>query len=200
MPMVLLKMAMTLDGKIATRDGNSRWITGPIARKRVHRLRQWADAILIGAATARADHPSLTARDAQGRTVKLPRRFVATRTIPQSEMNLLLPGEAPPELMQAEGREEWLSHLRRWGREQVTALLVEGGGGIAGAMLSAGIVDRVEFHIAPRILGGSSGRPVVGGADPERISDALSLRNVRVDRLGPDIRIVGEPETRASWQ
>lgn len=191
-PFVLLKIGMTLDGKIATLCGKSRWITGPAARKRVRRLRQWADAIMIGGNTARKDHPSLTVSG--NRDWKQPRRIVASYKMTETDlMDLLLPGNKP-ELIRASGKKEWLSELKRLGCENITALLVEGGGELAASLLNAGMVNKVEFHIAPKILGGKNSVPAVGGINPDSLGKALELLKLRSRRLDGDIIISGYPK------
>ena len=184
-PFVLLKMAETLDGKIATASGSSRWITGPEARKHVMELRLQADAVLAGANTWRMDSPSFTARTPEGTVLKTPRRFIA------SHKKLALPeGWEPVDL---EFPYEWDAFLERLGAEDVTFLLIEGGGELAASALRAGVVDKAEFHIAPKILGGRGSRPSVGGVDPESIGEALELKNMRVRRAGADLIVSGYP-------
>lgn len=191
-PFVILKMAMTLDGKIATRDGQSKWITGPAARQRVQRLRQWADAILIGGNTARNDQPSLVVRDIPG--WRQPRRLVASKTLTPAKLKSLLPDGTTPEIIRAENSNEWLMAMRRLGSENVTALLIEGGGELAAAVLNAGIVDKVEFHIAPKILGGRNSRPVIGGDNPRSLAEALTLKNISIKPAGEDTIMIGYPD------
>lgn len=191
-PFVLLKIAMTLDGKIATVAGESQWITGPAARRRVQRLRQWADAIMIGGNTARKDHPSLTVSGIPG--WKQPRRIVASYKMTETELMDLLPPGNKPELIKASGKEQWLSELKRLGDESITALLVEGGGELAASLLNAGVVNKVEFHIAPKILGGRTSVPAVGGINPDFLGKALELSSLKCRNLqGGDIIISGYP-------
>lgn len=188
-PYVLLKMAQTLDGRIATESGSSKWVTGDeAARKRVRLLRLRADAILAGAETYRLDQPRLTVRDERGNVLKTPRRFIATHH-PED-----IAGEF--EVMSADGKEEWSAFLDRMGAENVTMLLIEGGGELAASALSAGIVDGIEFHIAPKILGGRGSRPSVGGDNPLDIADAFPLKNMRVRSLGRNIMVTAEPQER----
>lgn len=191
-PFTLLKMAMTLDGKIATENGDSQWITGPVARRRVHRLRQWADGIMVGGETVRRDHPSLTARDRSGVVVKSPRRLVASKRLEPDRLAELMPDEPVPELIHCDSTGDWRALMKRLGGENVTALLVEGGGELAASMLRAGVVDRVEFHIAPKILGGAGSRPVVGGKSPDSLAESLELVNPTVGKLGNDVVLVGD--------
>lgn len=190
-PFVLLKMAMTLDGKIATRDGNSQWVTGESARERVQSLRQWADAVMVGAGTARTDHPSLNVRSVPGWEPQ-PRRIVVSNSMSANEAGTLLAPGVPPEVLSASSPEEWDMEMARLGRERVCAILVEGGGELAGNMIQSGVVDRVEFHIAAKILGGRNSRPVVGGTDPVSLSEAFQMEDARSFMLGSDFAITGK--------
>lgn len=191
LPFVLLKLAMTLDGKIATAGGSSKWITGPEARRRVQKLRQWADAILVGAETVRADHPQLTVRDFK--KLKQPRRLVASTKMTEAELLRLMPEGLKPEIVKAKGREGWINILTKLGKEEVTSLLVEGGGELASSLLNAGVVDKIEFHVAPKILGGRNSCPAVGGTDPASLEKALKIEDIQVRRIGGDLCITGRP-------
>ncbi len=193
-PFILLKMAMTLDGKIATHDGKSKWITGPAARLRVQKLRQWADAIMVGAETARTDKPSLTVREF--RKNKQPRRLIASKTLTEKDAcTLLCPGEKP-EIISASCRQEWVRELKRLGKEGVVSLLAEGGGELAASLLKAGIVNKIEFHIAAKILGGRKSRPVVGGDNPSILAEAFNIQNMCVKKIGDDFCISGYPKVK----
>lgn len=189
-PFVLLKMAMTLDGKIATADGCSKWITGPSARSRVQELRQWADAIMVGGTTAKADTPSLTVRNVENWQPQ-PERIIVSSTISREEIDAMLPPGGPVEVIAPRNAEEWNAYLLKLGQKNITAVLVEGGGELAAEILSAGIIDKVEFHIAPKILGGRDSRPVVGGANPLTLAEALQLSKVYVGKIGDDITVSG---------
>lgn len=191
-PFVLLKLAQTLDGRIATKNGSSQWITSEKALRRTHRLRLWADAILAGTGTFRLDHPRFTARDPEGRTLKTPRRFIVTRH-PEtlSTENPDAPGAW--EFVNLPDTAAWHEFLARLGRENVLSLLIEGGGETARSALDAGIVDRVEFHIAPKLLGGRNSRPGIGGEDPETIADFFPLADLRIKRLGEDFLATARP-------
>ncbi len=189
-PFVLLKMAMTLDGKIATVDGSSQWITGEAARERVQRFRQWADAIMVGGGTVRADRPGLVVREPQN-WPRQPRRLVVSNSMTAAEAAELLQPGPEPEIIRASTPEEWREVMRKLGGENVTAILVEGGGELAASLLAAGVVDKVEFHIAPKILGGRDSRPVVGGENPLSLAEAVNLTGVKTKRIGDDIVVSG---------
>lgn len=187
-PFVVLKLAETLDGRIATAGGSSQWITGPVARKHVMALRKQADAVMVGGETFRLDNPSLTVRSASGKVLKTPRRFVASRRITADQ---LPDGWESADVVTPE---KWDAFLSRLGEEQVTMLLLEGGGELAASALSAGIVNKLEMHIAPKLLGGRGSRPSIGGADPERISEGYALRDVRWRKAGEDWIVTCYPE------
>lgn len=204
-PHVTLKAAVTLDGKIATRGGSSRWVTGPEARAEAHRLRDRADAVLVGAGTARADDPRLTARLPGGRG-RDPLRVVL-------DSRLGLPGSlrlfrhrspAPTLVAHVSGRPrprpgvEYLRCRGRGGRVDlrdlleklagrgVVALLVEGGAAVHASFLEERLADRVVLFVAPRIVGGG-GISWVAGAGARRMADALRLLDVEVRRAGEDL-------------
>ncbi|MFA7230454.1 MAG: bifunctional diaminohydroxyphosphoribosylaminopyrimidine deaminase/5-amino-6-(5-phosphoribosylamino)uracil reductase RibD [Victivallaceae bacterium] len=189
-PFVILKMAMTLDGKIATADGESKWITGPEARARVQQLRKWADAIMVGGETVRRDCPSLTVRD-EPEWLRQPERIIASRTFSPEELQEYFPEGNKPQIISASSPAEWNNILLQLGEKQITALLIEGGGELAAEVLRAGIVDQIEFHIAPKILGGRDSRTVVGGKSPMSLAETLQLSRVKVETAGPDIIISG---------
>lgn len=191
-PFILLKMAMTLDGKIATRDGKSKWITGPAARLRVQKLRQWADAIMIGAETARTDKPSLSVREF--RKIKQPRRLIVSRSLTAKDALKLLSRGEKPEIIKASCRRDWLKELKRLGDEGVVSVLAEGGGELAASLLESGITDKIEFHIALKILGGRNSRTVVGGKNPSSLAEAFNLRNICIVKMGNDLRVSGYPD------
>jgi diaminohydroxyphosphoribosylaminopyrimidine deaminase / 5-amino-6-(5-phosphoribosylamino)uracil reductase len=198
-PYVLLKMAMTLDGKIATASGKSKWITGPDARKRVQKLRKWADAIMVGGETVRKDKPSLTVRSAKSPNCELrnwrqPERIIVSNSMTAEKAAKLLPAGKPPIVANAKSRKEWLQIMKKLGEQNITALLVEGGGELAASMLKMEVVNKVEFYIAPKILGGKHSRPVIGGASPDSLTEALNLKNVKVKKIGDDICVSAEIE------
>ena len=187
-PYVILKMAMTLDGKIATASGDSKWVTGPEARAEVQQLRRLADAILVGGDTARLDRPKLTVRD--GNPVsRQPRRLVASRTLTETDLAEIFPEGDLPQIVQLPDPAAWRELLSRLGGENVMTLLLEGGGELAASALRAGVVNELYFYMAPKILGGRHSRPVVGGDDPQFLAEALEVAQWQVEPCGRDLRI-----------
>ncbi len=207
-PLVALKWAMTLDGRIATRQGESRWITSEDSRKEVHRLRAVYDAVLVGRGTVEKDDPSLTVRLVEGRN---PRRIVLDTmgTVPLEARCLTEDGEtivavagATPdrvdalrtrgatvlELTPKYGRVDWQSLLDALAAMDITSVLVEGGAEVAASALEAGVVDKVLAFIAPRILGGRDALGPVGGAG-WRLGEARDLEIRQVMRIGRDLMV-----------
>lgn len=189
-PFVLLKMAMTLDGKIADSTGESKWITGSAARSRVQYLRRWADAVMITGGTLRRDKSRLTVREPADWPKKL-HRIIATSHMNSDELRSYFPDDPDVRTACIGGRSDWEKVLNDLGSAGVTALLLEGGGELAGSALENGIVDAVEFHIAPKLLCGRSSIPVTGWLD-RPLSSALKLKNVAVESLGDDVIYRGD--------
>ncbi len=211
-PFVTLKVATTLDGRIATRTNDSRWVTGPEARAAVHRLRDRVDAVLVGSGTARADDPRLTTRLPGGRDplrvvldtrLRLPRSLRLFRQRSEAP-TLVAHGLArPPRLPRGvepvrcrlrRGRIDLADLLAKLAERGVTHLLVEGGAEVASAFLAAGLVDQVACFVAPRVLGG--GLSWAGGRGPRRMADALQLDEVEIARLGDDVLVEGRVRRR----
>jgi diaminohydroxyphosphoribosylaminopyrimidine deaminase/5-amino-6-(5-phosphoribosylamino)uracil reductase len=176
-PLVVLKLAATLDGRTAAPDGTSKWITGPEARQDVQRLRADSDAIAVGAGTIRADDPELTAR---------------TDPPPHRQPLRVVLGEIPDGARVHPARSltgplpEMLDTL---GAEGILQLLVEGGAAVAHAFVDAGLVDRFVVYLAPGIMGGDDGAPLFRGAGSATIEDLWRGRFVSVVRLGEDLRL-----------
>jgi diaminohydroxyphosphoribosylaminopyrimidine deaminase/5-amino-6-(5-phosphoribosylamino)uracil reductase len=217
LPFVHLKLAVSLDGKIATRTGDSRWITGPEARARAHELRHQYDAILVGAGTATTDDPLLSDRSG------LPRRRPLVRVVLDSHVRLspesqlaITTSEAPvivfgdPEspgtaALRAQGVEivnakhrDLRSVLGELGSRSLQSVLVEGGSTIAGEFLEGGLVNKVTFFIAPKIVGGVDAPSAIGGKGIEAMSEALELERVTVVQHGKDVEVTGYPFIKAS--
>lgn len=175
-PFVVLKLAMTLDGRIAAPDGTSTWITGREARRDVHQLRAECDAILVGAGTVRADDPSLTVRMVEGRD---PARFVLGHVVETAKVQPCV--EVQGELSEV---------LEEIGRRGHLQLLVEGGASVAGAFHRAGLIDQYYVYIAPALLGGDNGRPLFAGPGAPTMSDLWRGSFRSVIQLGADIRVI----------
>lgn len=190
-PFVLLKMAMTLDGKIATANGQSKWITSPRARAKVQKMRQWCDAIMVGGETVKQDNPELRVRTPKN-WPQQPHKLVWSRRR-DFDANLRMNQESknPVEFINPVSPPEWKHYLTKLAQNNITALLVEGGGELAAICLNAGIVDKVAFFVAPKILGGRNSRPVVGGENPHSLSDAYQLRDTKIQKAGDDLLITG---------
>ncbi len=208
-PQVTLKLAVTLDGRIAARGGDARWITGPAARRMAHALRNVTDAILVGAGTVRADDPQLTCRLRGGHD---PIRVVLAgpRLDLPSRAQVLAPGGpptwviAPSDAAPARvarvrragadvvllparrGRVPFARVLEALGGRGVGSLLVEGGSTVAADALRSGSVDRLVVFMAPALLGGD-GVPAIAPLGIRRVADAVRLEDVAVARVGDDL-------------
>jgi diaminohydroxyphosphoribosylaminopyrimidine deaminase/5-amino-6-(5-phosphoribosylamino)uracil reductase len=218
-PFVHLKMAISLDGKIATRTGDSRWITGTEARQRVHELRHEYDAILVGAGTALTDDPLLTDRSGRPRRRPLV-RVVLDETLkisPDSKI-VVTANEAPVvvfarqavknsnvdelqargvEVVQAEsGGREIIATIDELGRRLIQSVLVEGGASVAGKLLDAGLINKVSFFIAPLIIGGREAPGAIAGRGAETLAQVLELEDVEVNTRGRDLEVTGYPKRR----
>jgi diaminohydroxyphosphoribosylaminopyrimidine deaminase/5-amino-6-(5-phosphoribosylamino)uracil reductase len=213
-PFVHLKLAASLDGRTATRTGDSRWITGEQSRARVHELRHEYDAILIGSGTATTDNPLLTDRSGLPRRLPLKRIVLDPRLRLSPDSQLALTTHDAPVIVftseQAEasarkalekcnveviltrgdGR-DLDSVLNELGNRAIQSVLVEGGANVAGAFLDAGLVQKVTFFIAPLIIGGCDAPGAVAGTGAQKIADAVRLRDVEFKQHGPDMEITG---------
>lgn len=212
-PWVHLKWAMSLDGKIATRTGDSKWISGSESRSGVHELRGRVDAVIVGRGTVVADDPLLTARPAGPR--------VATRVVLSASGNLpdrcqlrATARECPTLVFTGAGNEGrlagWVADgcevvalpaadnalsidgvLAELGRRRMTNVLVEGGAGVLGAFLDARAVDECHVYVAPKLVGGATAATPMGGNGMARISDALSLVDFTASPSGEDVYLHG---------
>lgn len=218
-PYIILKAGMTLDGKIATARGESRWITGAKARREVHRLRQTVDAILVGIGTVIKDDPSLTARvsedplklaarqplrvvaDSRLRTPpsakvlsKQARTLIATTTKgSRTKMRIIEKrGAEVVTLPTVRGRLALPALLAHLGKRGVTSVLIEGGSTLNAAALRARLVDHVVLYMAPTLMGGQDARAVIGDRSPSRLAQTMKLQHVTVRRLGDDVVVEGD--------
>lgn len=219
-PLVRVKYAMTLDGRIATRTGHSQWITGQVARRQAHVFRDRTDAVLVGAGTVRTDNPALTTRlpdefSGDGGVHHPLRVIVDGRGISPTQSRVYdpaLPGHTLVATTEA-AAPDWLDALTGQGIEYVLCgteprvdlrmlldllgerglneVLVEGGGQILGSVFDASLVDRVAAFVAPVIVGGTNAPGPVAGHGCETLSTAWRLSNVRLQHLGGDLLMEG---------
>jgi diaminohydroxyphosphoribosylaminopyrimidine deaminase/5-amino-6-(5-phosphoribosylamino)uracil reductase len=212
-PYVHAKWAMTLDGKIATRSGDSKWVSNEVSRRRVHELRGRMDAILVGVGTAVADDPQLTARPPGPRTAarvvldshgRLPLTSTLVRTareVPTVVATAASPPAQVAELRAAgcevltlpatDGRPGVDALLAELGKRRMTNVLVEGGAAVLGSFLDAGAVDEVHVFIAPRLAGGAGALTPIGGRGVEKIAQALTLAECRVEMIDGNVYVHG---------
>ena len=212
-PHVRFKSAMTLDGKVATRTGDSKWISGEESRMTSHHWRAESDAVVVGIGTALADDPQLTARiegaprqprrvvfDSEGRlpldsqlvrgAPGLPLTVVVGRAASRLATDAL--EAAGAEVIVATGENEPArvrSALDQLGQIDVTSILLEGGPRLAGAFLDAGEVDEIRLFVAPVVVGGSNARDPLEGEGVERIAEATRALELDVERIGDDVLI-----------
>ncbi|HWL07771.1 MAG TPA: bifunctional diaminohydroxyphosphoribosylaminopyrimidine deaminase/5-amino-6-(5-phosphoribosylamino)uracil reductase RibD [Planctomicrobium sp.] len=215
-PFVLAKWAMTLDGKLATRTGSSKWISNEQSREIVHTIRGRMDAILVGVGTALADDPLLTARPSGARTAlrvvldpnaRLPVSSRLIRTIDEAPVLIVVSEQAEPERVSAlenAGAEVFVSPLRddglgielspvmqELGRRRLTNLLVEGGSRVLGTFLDEQLIDEVHCFIAPKLVGGSQALTPIGGLGSELIPQQPTLVKPVMQMVGEDLYLHG---------
>lgn len=215
-PFVLLKLAMTFDGKIATRTGDSRWITSGEARQEVHRLRGRYSGVVVGAGTVMSDDPRLNVRDAEGpdgarfildpggKTPRESRLFKLNSSAP----TIIVAGQNLPNARAEEfeklGADVWRlpvnnrgidleSFLDRAGKRGYDSLLVEGGSELAGSFTDLKLIDKINFFYAPKIIGGREAVPGVGGEGVSGVEAGIEFDHLEVERVGPDLSVVGYP-------
>ena len=220
-PFVHLKLAVSVDGKIATRTGDSRWIAGPEARARAHELRHACDAILVGAGTVRIDDPLLTDRSGRTRRRSLVRVVLderlqmaegsqLVRTANEAPVLLFSGGDAGTSSRKSSldtleaygvdvihdeaGGRDVVKVLEELGRRSIQSVLVEGGGAVAGAFIDARLVNKVTFFVAPVIIGGRTAPAAVAGQGVEKMAEALRLADVQITQRGADVEITGYPK------
>ncbi len=218
-PFVTLKAAMTLDGKIATRTGDSQWITGPRARRYVHRLRAQSGAVMVGIGTLLADDPQLTARLTGVALPRQPLRIVVDshlRTPPACAAVRLASAQTPlliatletadpirERTLQQEGveilrlpadtggRVDLPALMQELARRKIISVLVEGGGELHAALLHARLAHKALFFIAPKLIGGKDAPTPLEGVGLDLMSEAIALRSLSVRHFGPDIMLEG---------
>ena len=217
-PFVTAKFAVSLDGKIATRKGDSRWISGREARKYVHCLRYTTDAIMAGVNTVLADNPHLTTRcsggkggtarkqplrvivDGKGRTPLTVRLFNEPGSTLLALGKAATPGEkaafsqAGAEILELPTAEGWVDLgelLEALGKREITSVLVEGGGILLGSLFDRGLVDKVIAFIAPIIIGGAEAKTAVAGKGVGKVVESFRLERLRVEKLGDDLMVSG---------
>jgi diaminohydroxyphosphoribosylaminopyrimidine deaminase/5-amino-6-(5-phosphoribosylamino)uracil reductase len=225
-PFVLLKVAMSLDGKIATHTKESKWITGKLSRDMVHQLRDEVDAVMVGIGTVLQDDPNLTAVLKKKRVNDPIRIIVDSGLRIPLDANVLKSPLNPPfskggkggiraiiavakraddkkitalkekggDVLIIEGNEERVNLIKlmeELGKREITSVMIEGGSELNSSAIEAGIVDKVIFFIAPRIIGGKEGISSVGGKGIVKLEDSLNIRDVNVDRIGSDIVVEG---------
>jgi diaminohydroxyphosphoribosylaminopyrimidine deaminase / 5-amino-6-(5-phosphoribosylamino)uracil reductase len=215
-PFVILKIAATLDGRIATRTGDSKWITGETSRKYVHALRHAVDAILVGANTVKTDNPQLTTR-LEGKKGKDPTRIILDTNLSIPEEAKVLHNDSASDTIIITGNSvslEKKSRLEKMGAQiidaklkdnlidlnalmdqlgqmRITSLLIEGGSRVAAEAINAGIVDKICLFYAPKILGGDDGVPMLRGVGPALMSQSIAVRDITVRRFDEDMMIEG---------
>ena len=218
LPFVTAKFAVSLDGKIATKSGDSRWISGIEARGYVHTLRSATDAIMAGVNTVLADDPQLTARscggrggsarvqplrvivDSRGRTPLTARVFnepgktllaLGRSVTPEERKTLAQVDVEILELPSEEGLVDLEGLIKMLGERQITSVLVEGGGTLLGSLFDHKLVDKVVTFIAPTIIGGKEAKMAVGGKGVDKVADAIRLERVRLEKFGDDLMVSG---------
>jgi len=215
-PFVILKCAATLDGRIATRTGDSKWITNSLSRKFVHRLRHNVDAVMVGIGTVIADDPSLTVRldNFEGRD---PERVILDSkwsigenakilNLDSDANTIIVTGSRCPDKKRADIEKKGAKIIKQnevndridmdvlmktLGERGITSLLIEGGSRVSASALAAGVVDKVCFFYAPKILGGDDGVPILCGPGPEAIDQSIKVKDTRVMLFDDDVMIEG---------
>jgi diaminohydroxyphosphoribosylaminopyrimidine deaminase/5-amino-6-(5-phosphoribosylamino)uracil reductase len=218
-PFVIAKTALTLDGWTATSTGHSRWVTNEQSREWVHRLRHQVDGILVGVGTVMADDPLLNTRLKKGRGKDPVRIIVDTHLrIPVnarvlahphgSETLIAVSEDVPPRHLERlktkgisflvcpkkEGRIDLIALMDMLGKRSITSVLLEGGATLMGAMIREKLVDKFCIFKAPKILGGSDGRPMALGQGPSKMDQSIPLKDIRIKRFGDDLLITGYPD------
>jgi diaminohydroxyphosphoribosylaminopyrimidine deaminase / 5-amino-6-(5-phosphoribosylamino)uracil reductase len=216
LPFVTLKLAMSLDGRIATRKGDSKWITGEKSRKYAHILRNQSDAIMVGIGTVKQDNPLLTIRLKKSKIIQPKKIVVDARGEISTESNLLSADSASSTIValtslaptwkldeigltRAEtiickdnnGRVDLIDLMRKIAKKGIVYLLVEGGGTLVAGIIDSGLADKIAFFYAPVIIGGKDAVGAVMGEGVPKISDALRIGDIKLTRIGADFLLEG---------
>jgi diaminohydroxyphosphoribosylaminopyrimidine deaminase/5-amino-6-(5-phosphoribosylamino)uracil reductase len=216
-PFVILKVAMTLDGKIATPEGQSKWITSEKARTLVHRLRSRVDAIVTAIGTVKADNPEFTARikggmnpqriiidpnlevPLQAKVIQVPPQtiLIVRKSVVSSQQSVVVEkrkalSDKGIQIIEYDGDKVHLPWLmKKLGEREITSVLIEAGASLNAYALEEGIVDKVMFFIAPKIIGGKESVPAVGGKSFRKLEEAYRLADVKIKQIGEDILVEG---------
>lgn len=188
MPLVIAKAGLSLDGRLTRPRGEGPWLTGEKSRADAMRLRAQVDAILVGAGTVRADNPRLTVRGLRDASARQPWRVVLTRSGRLAKTAHLFSDEHRARTLVFRGK-SLRAVLRDLGARGCTSVMIEGGGALLGSAFDAGLVDRVQFYLAPLLCGGPD---VIGGRGAGSTVAAVKLRNVAFRKIGLDIRMTAE--------
>jgi diaminohydroxyphosphoribosylaminopyrimidine deaminase / 5-amino-6-(5-phosphoribosylamino)uracil reductase len=212
-PFVILKVAATLDGKIAARDGESKWISGESSRRFVHTLRNQVDGIVVGIGTVLRDNPLLTARVKGGRNplriildsrLRIPEKARVLEDSPSSTIIAVTKAASRGKIDRLEergarvlvtdskeGRVDLASCFLKLGEMGLVSLMVEGGSKVNGAMLDGRLFDKLLLFLSPRLIGDRRAVGIFGGKGFEKLQDAISLKKVKARRIGEDILVEG---------
>jgi diaminohydroxyphosphoribosylaminopyrimidine deaminase/5-amino-6-(5-phosphoribosylamino)uracil reductase len=212
-PFIILKMAATVDGKLATRNGESQWITGEPSRRFVHRLRDQVDGVVVGTGTVLKDDPMLTARIRGGRDpyrivfdsrLRIPenakvfdlspsKAIVATTEMaPQDKIERLQEKGARVLISDSKlGKVDLKSSLLKLGELGLMSLLVEGGGQINGSFLDQGLIDKIFLFLSPKLIGDPMAPGIFSGAGVASLKEAISIKDLKVKKIGEDILLEG---------
>ena len=213
MPFITVKIAQSLDGKIATKKGDSKWITSDKARGYAHRIRQRYDAIMVGVNTVLRDNPKLTSWFSKKHPVKIivdsqlstpqeanifsPNSKVIIVTLPtsagqQTENRKILREKAKIlEVKEKGGQINLRDMMKKLAQLEITNIIVEGGGTLIGSLFDEGLVDKVLFFISPKIIGGKEALSSVMGKGISRIDKAIKLKDIQFRRIGEDFLVEG---------
>jgi diaminohydroxyphosphoribosylaminopyrimidine deaminase/5-amino-6-(5-phosphoribosylamino)uracil reductase len=225
-PFVIVKGAMTLDGKIATRTGQSKWITGDQARQDVHRVRSQVDAVMVGIGTVLADNPELSARGSKGDTgartgrqpvrvvvdsrLRIPLKSKILQWVHEQPTIVCTTAQASPKkiqtlreqdvqvwvLPQKKGRVSLKASLTQLGTKGMSSVLLEGGSTLNASALHEGLVNQVRLYVAPLLMGGQDAKSLIGGVSPKTLEQAWRLVNPELKKIGQDWLLTGNIDSQ----